>query len=63
MTRTNSLRARIFRMKVGEQLDIPRKEYLPSVVRTTTYSVAADLWGVKYRTKLTTDGTRVERVR
>lgn len=49
-------------MKVGEQLDIPRKEYLPSVVRTTTYSVAADLWGVKYRTKLTTDGTRVERV-
>lgn len=62
MAKTNSLRDRIRSLKVGETLEIPKTSYLPSVVRTTTYSVAADLWGVKYTTKLTPTGTQVARL-
>ena len=57
-----SLRARIRSLRVGDALTIPKTQYLPSVVRATTYSVAADLRGVKYKTKATPEGMVVERV-
>ena len=57
----NSLRERIRSLKVGEQLIIPRTEYLPSVARQTTYNIAFD-YPMKFRTSKLPEGVRIERV-